>query len=60
MKLIKQKPKEEKNQDWLHCPVCQARKVHIRRVSCGLEVWTCTKCHNVQSYLLGEEDEDEE
>jgi len=62
MDIQKQQPKVQgrPGQDWLHCPVCQKRKVHTRRISGGMEVWTCTKCHNVQSYVYRREECEED
>ena len=61
MDIIRKKQKAEQGQDWLHCPVCKERRQHYRRISGGMEVWTCTRCQNVQSYVYqGGECEDDE
>ena len=60
MERTKQDHKEQQQEeDILHCPKCMKRRKHGRRVSCGMEIFTCWSCGNVQSYLLGEEEQDE-
>lgn len=38
----------------LHCARCFKNRVHSRRVSGGMEVYTCRVCGKVQSYVLAE------
>lgn len=50
---------KSKQEDFLHCPVCMKRRLHSRRVSCGMVVLTCRSCGNVQSYVLRVEEVEE-
>lgn len=39
----------------LHCPVCMKYRMHSRRRSGGMDVYTCKRCRNVQSYRVRDE-----